>query len=463
MGTFILFILKWAFGLILLFSAYKLLLSKETFYHFNRIALLGILVLSALLPFYEMRLAPTPLIESTQRLQRQIEQTDQPSTTQLAPLRPLVPQATPQVISQPINWVNMLIAFYLFSILFFSVMWLRSTFRMGHFLFFHCRLRKFQGFRLAVHSKKMNPFSWFRIVVISQDDLDKDKHVYLLHETAHIRCGHCWDLLFIQLCALVNPAVWLILHEMKSLHEYEADQYVLRDHINPKTYQLLIIKKSVGAEAYALANNFNQLFIKKRITMMLKKKTNPWAKLRVLIALPIIGVAVAVFAQPAISELPKSAPASNAVFVPVPVKTGTVASTPTPPKGAVQFDGMWVLTQSVNAKGEVVNYEGAFAKHKRYVYLQKDHLLGVEVLLQGSEPEPKVIPFIAGLYDAHSDCFIKEKNSEIRTKVKMLGVDKFVIKWGGNVEIWERTTVSDNMKAYIIKEAEALKNKQPKS
>lgn len=492
MGTFILFILKWAFGLILLFSAYKLLLSKETFYRFNRIALLGILVLSALLPFYEMRVASTPLIESAQRFQRQIEQTDafpfgaeasahqssatdQPSATQLASLRPFVQQASPQVISQHINWVNLLIALYLLSILFFSVMWLRSTFRMAYFLFFHCCLRKFQGFRLAVHSKKMNPFSWFRIIAISEDDLDKDKHVYLLHEIAHIRSGHCWDLLFIQLCALVNPAAWLILREMKLLHEYEADQYALRNHINPKTYQLLIIKKSVGAEAYALANNFNQLFIKKRITMMLKKKTNPWAKLRVLIALPIIGVAVAVFARPelqtqiastfgeaVVSELPKSVFVSDVApaLAPAPAKVAAVASTtPAPEKVAAQLEGMWILTQSVSAKGEVVDWKETSAKYKRYKYIEKNRFLVVEmVLLQDSEP--KVVPHTIGSYEVLSDSLIKEDGSE--SSFKMLDANKFVMTWNGNVETWERATISDDLKNYIIKETEAWKSNQQK-
>ncbi len=42
MGTLTLYILEWAFGLILMLAAYKLLLGGTTFHRFNRMVLLGI-------------------------------------------------------------------------------------------------------------------------------------------------------------------------------------------------------------------------------------------------------------------------------------------------------------------------------------------------------------------------------------------------------------------------------------
>ncbi|MFA6873934.1 MAG: hypothetical protein WCQ86_08150, partial [Bacteroidaceae bacterium] len=221
---------------------------------------------------------------------------------------------------------------------------------------------------------------------------------------------------------------------------------------------------------------FNQLFIKKRITMMLKKKTSPWAKLRVLIALPIIAVAVAVFARPevqsqitstlaqtVISELPKSVLVSDAPSAPasVPAKSDSLAPPPPPrhfPKVAVQLEGMWMLTQSVSAAGEVVDWKEASAKYKRYKYIEKNRFLVVEMVLQGSEP--KVVPHTIGSYEVLSDSLIKEDGSE--SSFKMLDANKFVMTWSGNVETWERATVSDDLKNYIIKETEAWKSNRQK-
>ena len=57
MGIFLIYILKSAVCLSLFYLFYRLLLSKETFHRFNRIALLGILFLSLLIPFIEVTTA----------------------------------------------------------------------------------------------------------------------------------------------------------------------------------------------------------------------------------------------------------------------------------------------------------------------------------------------------------------------------------------------------------------------
>ena len=50
MSALFIYMLKWACCLTLLYSLYRLLLSKETFHRVNRIVLMGILVFSMLLP-----------------------------------------------------------------------------------------------------------------------------------------------------------------------------------------------------------------------------------------------------------------------------------------------------------------------------------------------------------------------------------------------------------------------------
>jgi len=50
-----------------------------------------------------------------------------------------------------------------------------------------------------------------------------------------------------------------------------------------------------------MANSFNHSKLKKRITMMLKEKSNPWARLKYLYVLPLAAIAVTAFARPEIS------------------------------------------------------------------------------------------------------------------------------------------------------------------
>ncbi|MCC8155356.1 MAG: hypothetical protein LIP01_14950 [Tannerellaceae bacterium] len=114
-----------------------------------------------------------------------------------------------------------------------------------------------------------------------------------------------------------NPAIWLIKQELQNIHEYEADEYVLSKGIDKKRYQLLLIEKAVGSQCFAsMANSFNHSKLKSRITMMLKSKSNPWARLKYLYILPLSAVVVAAFARPEISrELEKTLPEKVVVRV----------------------------------------------------------------------------------------------------------------------------------------------------
>ena len=127
----------------------------------------------------------------------------------------------------------------------------------------------------------------------------------LIHELAHIQNRHSWDLLVADICIFFqwfNPASWLLKQELQNIHEYEADETVIEKGVDAKQYQLLLIKKAVGTRLYSMANSFNHSKLKKRITMMLKEKSNPWAKLKYLYILPVAAIAVTAFARPEISE-----------------------------------------------------------------------------------------------------------------------------------------------------------------
>ena len=70
MGLFFIYILKASVCLALFYLFYKVLLSKETFHRFNRLALLGILVLSCLLPAVKIAISePTALNQTVSDLE----------------------------------------------------------------------------------------------------------------------------------------------------------------------------------------------------------------------------------------------------------------------------------------------------------------------------------------------------------------------------------------------------------
>jgi TonB family protein len=168
------------------------------------------------------------------------------------------------------------------------------------------KVRNEDGTVTVVHDGDLSPFSWMHYIVLSRKDYAENSRAILTHERAHIRLRHSLDLVLADLCILLqwfNPATWLVKRELQQVHEFEADDEVLRQGIDAKNYQMLLIEKAVGTRLYSMANSLNQSSLKKRITMMLKKKSNPWARAKYLFVLPLTAAAVTAFARPEITEV----------------------------------------------------------------------------------------------------------------------------------------------------------------
>ena len=302
MGIFLVYILKSAACLAVFYLFYKLLMSRDTFHRFNRFALLGLLVLSSVLPLVEVSVnRPAPVHETMLTLEQLLLLADV--------------QAEGEIVSQPTTalWVRVALLVYLAGIVFFAVRNLWSLGRLG-VLLRRGRLERLadwlpgrvENVRLVVHNHDIAPFSWMRYIVLSRKDLEENSREILIHELAHIRNRHSWDLLLADICIFVqwfNPAAWLLKQELQTVHEYEADDTVLREGVNAKDYQMLLIKKAVGTRLYSMANSFNHSSLKKRITMMLKEKSNPWARVKYLYVLPLAALAVSAFARPEVSAV----------------------------------------------------------------------------------------------------------------------------------------------------------------
>ena len=297
MGVFFIYILKSSVCLVLFYLFFRLLLSKETFHRFNRMALLGVLFFSLLIP----------CIEVTTRHQVEVQQAVL-SIEQLLLMAEL--EATPANVgavqeTSAISWVQIVLLVYLAGILFLAcrnIYSLICLFRLIH-SGKHEKLEK--GGTLVVHNQEIAPFSWMNYIVISRKDLEENGREILIHEMAHIHHRHSVDLLVADICIFFqwfNPGAWLLKQELQNVHEYEADETVINEGVNAKEYQLLLIKKAVSTRLYSMANSFNHSKLKKRITMMLKEKSNPWARLKYLYVLPLAAIAVTAFARPEISE-----------------------------------------------------------------------------------------------------------------------------------------------------------------
>ena len=294
MGAFLVYILKSSACVALFFLFYKLLLSGTTFHRLNRVTLLGLLLLSAILPLVHFTWEEGPIAESAR-----------PVNEAILFWAAQVESAADIEREKPFPWPSIGATLYLAGLAALAVYGLIIGFSLRRAIGRE-EARRFHGIRLVFTSRAVEPFSWSRTVVINREDFEREGKAVLAHEMAHVRFGHSADTLFVTLFCLAqwfNPAIWLLRRELREIHEFEADAAVLGVGVNPRDYQLRLIRKAVGSRRFtSMANSFNNNSLKKRIAMMLKRKSNPWGRLRYLSILPLAAIAVAAFAHPTIAR-----------------------------------------------------------------------------------------------------------------------------------------------------------------
>ena len=349
MGLFFVYILKSSVCLAIFYLFYRLLLARETFHRFNRFSLLGILLLSCLLPLVEVSVKQETEVHQTMlTLEQLLMMADAVNAT----------EAGARTETATVTWIQVALLVYLAGIVFFAFRNVYSLVRLlmllksgkkediGSYL----PGRK-ERVTLIVHNCDIAPFSWMGYIVISRKDLEENGREILIHELAHIHNRHSWDLLVADVCIFFqwfNPASWLLKQELQNIHEFEADETVIKEGVDAKQYQLLLIKKAVGTRLYSMANSFNHSSLKKRITMMLKKKSNPWARLKYLYVLPLAAIAVAAFARPEISSELDEISAVKVNDLTAIMKTEEVKSPEKHPAKEIKVQGQ-VLEKSTNA------------------------------------------------------------------------------------------------------------------
>lgn len=311
MGIFIAYMIKSGFCLLLFYLLYKWQLAKETFFRLNRIMLLGFWILAFLLP-------AIPLVNW--------RNTDLPAGLDvnrpviLNSLTNISLSAETNIDHQAFIWTWLICTGYIVGVVLIASKQLVSWTRL-YLLIRRGRHIENGPFHLILIEGNQPPFSWMHYIVLSEKDYRENPTEILTHEMAHIRHHHSWDLLLADVGILLqwfNPAAWLLKQEMQSVHEYEADDAVLAAGIDAKSYQLLLIKKAVGTSRYTMANSFNHSSLKKRIAMMLKQKSSPWARLKYLYVLPLAALTVVAFARPEIShELEKISSVKISEIIPV--------------------------------------------------------------------------------------------------------------------------------------------------
>ena len=284
MNNLSMYLVETAICLILFYSIYKIFLQKETFFLFNRYYLMATVLLSFIIPALNFNFnANSELIIYNNVLSTVIVGAD----------------GFEQVVSKKLSTQQILTYLYAFGVSLFLLRFLIQLFQLL-IIIKRNKIRHSKNLQFVITNKNISPFTFFNIIFlnnfgISEGNMEK----IIAHEQAHVRQLHSVDLLIVEFITIIqwfNPVIWMYRKSLKEVHEYLADEDVLKQGYDSINYQKLIFNLIAGDENYNLTSNFDCSLTKKRLIMMTKIKTPKWAKLKVLVLLPIVTVLILAFA-----------------------------------------------------------------------------------------------------------------------------------------------------------------------
>lgn len=308
METFLYYLLRASILMALFYGFYKLIFGKNTFHNFNRVTLILIVLLVGLLPVFRFELLPEKQPETVAAESITLDYTG-------FPIIEISEMPAPKI---EIPWVEILLAVFIAGSLFAFVHYLIGLARLNIIIRRSDKQTMADDSVLCVTDKDISPFSWMKYIVISRKDISAENRAIINHERAHIHLQHSLDMIFIDLFTCVfwfNPFSWLLRREIQSVHEYQADEQVLNNGIDAKQYQLLLIRKSVGEYKFALANNFRQRDLHKRITMMMKNRSKNQRKWNYMALFPVLFLAMVALSIPKLNASVPEKESSESIII----------------------------------------------------------------------------------------------------------------------------------------------------
>lgn len=300
MTLFLTYELKVAVLIAVFYVFWRLLVANETWHRLNRIVLLSTAVASFVLPLCVITIRQTvEVMPTTAEVQNNGEMISS-ETSITRPVPVILPSEAPSMearleAEQPFDWSLLLTLIYIIGVVVVLSRMGLSLWRL-HRMTLESEIHPLaDGRQIAVSDEAKTPFSWWKTVFINRNDYEEGATALLTHELGHIQLHHSADVLLVELLTALqwfNPTMWMLRADLRTIHEYEADQQVLSHGFDDIQYLHLLIRKAASQSGYSLANGFINSTLKKRISMMTKPKSSRKQWLKIAYILPIVAISL---------------------------------------------------------------------------------------------------------------------------------------------------------------------------
>ncbi|MCM1028211.1 MAG: M56 family metallopeptidase [Pseudoflavonifractor sp.] len=300
MSTLFAYSLAVSLVLIPLYLTLRLCVAGITYHGLSRISYIFSLLATLLVPVLAepVRAAWTMAIEPSMQAAG--------ATVAIGPMSVEMIEGTEHT-STPL-WLRMAVIVYMTGLIFFVAREIIGAIRLYNIIHGAKQAGKALGrWQILVHASNVaGPFSFGRYIIMSEQDYAVADNAVLTHESAHLAGRHWADLILATGVALLCwycPAGWLMRRDLATVHEYEADDAVLRSGARASDYQIMLIKKAAGSRFPSIACNLTyHSNISKRIKMMLKQKSSPSSRIMAAVALPVAALCLLALSAPAVAN-----------------------------------------------------------------------------------------------------------------------------------------------------------------
>ena len=290
MTSFVNYLIESGISLSLFALVYFLFLRRETFFNVNRWFLLVSVGFSALLPLLHIPYyAPQPTVLP--------EVTVTPYVNLLATIT-IYGSGFTQDAEKFVLSYGLLGYIYLIGVAFFAIKLVIQLFQIIR-LIVRNKVVTEGKIKIVVLDREISPFSFLNYIFVSNNLQNTNGWEKMLeHERQHIRQGHTFDVLLLEIIAVVqwfNPFFWMFRRALRENHEFLADQAVISHGTAPSWYKQILINQYVG-DQIVIANNFNYSLIKIRIKMMSKIKSRKITYSKIILGVILAGSLTTTFA-----------------------------------------------------------------------------------------------------------------------------------------------------------------------
>jgi len=266
---------------------YLLVLRNKKFHQYNRFYLLGVAVVSWIIPLIKI------VWDQQHAGVKQVDIINVVANGNTAVETLLASKQA------SFNWLSILPNIYVGVSLFLATAMVFALLRI-YKMYKSYECNNLQQFYLVMTREKGTPFSFFSYIFWNAEiDIQTPAGKQILqHELTHVKQYHSIDKIGIQLILIVgwyNPFFWLLKKELDMIHEFIADKKSVENGDAASFAQMLLTTAYPGQQ-FPLTNPFFFSPIKRRLKMLTNVKNPSFSYARRIVVLPLLSIVVLLFA-----------------------------------------------------------------------------------------------------------------------------------------------------------------------